>query len=244
MKKKISTWSIILLAGILPAITGKAQESNQETKTKDPAATQTADEPELHKNEFGIRYLPTFTDLSLRNYNGEVVKGTVTANNGFGVMFAHNISSVVGLQIEINYDKISQKYKDRGLDQKVTIDYFNIPLLLSLCTPKTNPVFFGIVVGPQFGINAGSKLNGNNQSETDTLHAVVAVKQGDVGLAYGAGFGIALNEKQTVRVDFGFRGMYGLVDINGTPTADNTYNVLVKGSRKVYGGYAGITFLF
>jgi len=106
------------------------------------------------------------------------------------------------------------------------------------------PVVFGVVIGPQFGINIGSSFSGNSASNKDTLNAVLAVKQGDVGVAYGAGFGIALNQQRNIRLDFGFRGVYGLVNMNGTPAGDNSYNILVTGSRKSYGGYAGITFLF
>ena len=203
------------------------------------------DEKTLYRGEFCVRYLPTFTSLAINNYNGTVIQGNATMSNGFGVMLGHNFSKNVGIQIEINYDQVSQKYKDQGLDKQVSINYINVPLLLSINTDKTCPVVFGVVVGPQFGINIGSSFNGGTSANTkDTLHAVLAVKQGDVGLAYGAGFGIALNQQRNIRLDLGFRGVYGLVDMSATPTGDNSYNILVKGSRKAYGGYAGITFLF
>jgi hypothetical protein len=165
-------------------------------------------------------------------------------SNGFGITLGFNLSKYVGIEAEINYDQISQKYIDRGLDKQVSINYINVPLLLAINTDKTLPVVFGVVVGPQFGINIGSSISGNSGSNTDTVHAVLAVKQGDVGVAYGAGFGIALNRERNIRLDFGFRGVYGLVDMSSTPTGNNSYNILVKGSRKSYGGYAGITFLF
>jgi hypothetical protein len=198
----------------------------------------------LYRGEFGVRYMPTFTSLEVQNVNGDRVQGSTTISHGFGIVLAHNFSSYTGVQAEINYDQIAQKYKDQGLDRKVTINYINVPLLLAINTDKTLPIFFGVVVGPQFGVNLGSKISGKSSSTTDTLHAELAVKQGDVGLAYGAGFGIALNPKRTVRLDLGFRGVYGFVDIRGTTTSENSYNVLVKGSRKSYGGYIGITFLF
>ena len=208
------------------------------------AVAKTRDEKTLYRGEVGLRYNPTFTSLSLNNYNGEVVQGNATMSNGFGIMLGHNFTKNVGIQLEINYDQTSQKYKDRGLDRQVSVNYINIPLLLTVSTNKTLPVVFGVVVGPQFGINIGSSFSGTSGSNSDTLHAVLAVKQGDVGLAYGAGLGIALNKQRNIRLDFGLRFFYGLVNMSGTPTGDNSYNILVKGSRKAYGGYAGITFLF
>lgn len=202
------------------------------------------DEKTLYRGEFGFRYLPTFTSLSIRNYNGNMVQGRATMNHGFGIMLGHNFSKYAGMQLEINYEQISQKYKDQGLDKQVSINYINIPLLLAIHTDKTLPVVFGVTAGPQFGINIGSSFNGNSGTASDTLHAVLAVKQGDVGLAYGAGFGVALNKQRNIRFDFGFRGVYGLINMSGTSAGENSYNILVNGSRKSYGGYAGITFLF
>jgi len=34
------------------------------------------------------------------------------------------------------------------------------------------------------------------------------------------------------------------VNIDGTTTGNDTYNVLIHATRKSYGGYAGLTFLF
>ncbi len=258
MKQKIKNSCLALLSTVLvvSANTLNAQDTTTVRKTTVDSTivkktTITAapvvnvpDAKTLYMGEFGLRYLPTFSSLSIRNYNGNVVQGNATMGNGFGIMLGHNFSKYAGLQAEINYEQISQKYKDQGLDKQVNINYISIPLLLSINTDKTCPVIFGVVAGPQFGINIGSDISGKSGSTTDTLHAVLTVKQGDVGLAYGAGFGIALNKEQNIRLDLGFRGVYGLVDMSGTPTGTNSYNILVKGFRKSYGGYAGITFLF
>ena len=241
MKQKIKNSCIaVLSASLLSASMLNAQDTMRVVKE----TTVVHDANTLFMHEFGVRYLPTFTSLAVRNYNGDVVQGNVTMSNGFGVMLGHNLSKYVGIQAEINYDQISQTYKDRGLDQKVSINYINVPILLAINTDKTAPVFLGVVIGPQFGINIGSSFKGNSVSNTDTVRAVLAVKQGDIGMAYGAGLGIALNPQRNVRLDLGFRGVYGLVNMSGTSTSDNSYNILVKGSRKSYGGYLGITFLF
>jgi hypothetical protein len=203
------------------------------------------EKPSLRVGEFGIRYMPTFSSMNLRTYNGDVVEGSATMSHGFGVMLALNLGHNVGLQAEVNYYETSQSYKDRNLDRVVGISYLNIPLMLSLNTDKTMPVNLNVVAGPQFGINVGSsiKTTGGNDN-SDSLRAVIAVKQGDVGLAFGAGLEFALNKDHTCRLDLGYRGFYGLVDMNGGSTGNNTYNVVVKASRKTNGAYIGFTFLF
>lgn len=202
--------------------------------------------PDLRKGEFGVRWLPTFSSLALRTYNGDVVDGQLTMSQGYGVMFAHNFSKNVGIQAEVNYNDISQKYKDRGLERQVSVSYLNIPVMLSINTDKTAPVNWNFVAGPQFGLNVGSSVKTTGNTSGDTLRATVGVKQGDVGFAYGTGLEFALNRDHTLRLDLGFRGFYGFVDMSASNTSNNpdTYNILVKASRKTYSGYLGLTWCF
>src|SRR5205814_1536614 len=93
--------------------------------------------PALRMGEFGVRYMPTFTSMNFRNYNNEVVQGDVSLSHGVGVMLGLNFSKNVGLQAEVNYLDITQKYKDRNLERQVNVSYLNIPVLLSLNTDKT-----------------------------------------------------------------------------------------------------------
>jgi len=209
-----------------------------------PVTSPKDEAPPLRSVEFGIRYMPTVTSLTFNTINGQTVIGEATFNNGYGVMFGLNISKNVGIQAEINYSAISQKYKDQDLEREVHLNYLNIPVMLSLNTDKTKPVNLNLVAGPQFGINVGSSMTTSGGNNADTLHAVLAVKQGDIGIAYGAGLEFALNKMHTFRLDIGFRGAYGLVNIDETNISNNTYNILVHASRKSYGGYAGLTFLF
>lgn len=200
----------------------------------------------FHNVELGLRYLPTFSSLTVRTYDGNVIQGEATMSHGYGFMLGINFTRMVGIQAEVNYLKISQKYKDRNLDRVVDVNYLNIPVLLSLNTDKSRMVNWNVVVGPQFGINVGAETSSNGSVSTDTIRAIVAVKQGDVGVAYGTGLEFMLNKMRTFRIDLGFRGFYGLVDMNASAsnTDPNTYNVLVKASRKTYGAYLGVTFLF
>lgn len=243
---KIVKNSIIKKTLLLPAFFALAVNLNAQTTTTtstEPTAT-TSSNSDLKNGEFGIRYMPTFAKLDLKTYDGGTSVGSATMSHGFGIMLAYNFGKNVGLQGEINYYALNQKYVDRSLNREVEVKYLNIPLMFSFNTNKTLPINFNVVAGPQFGLNIGSSVTTNGVEASDTLQAVVAVKTGDVGFAYGAGFEFAFNKAHTMRFDVGFRGYYGLVDMDGTKTGTDTYNVILKTSRKTYGGYVGVAFLF
>ena len=234
---------------------GTSQTLNTNTVESSPGAVTTSDlghaesgdeNPSLRKTEFGVRYYPTFSTLKVRTYSGEVVDGTFTMGNIFGAFIGHNFNRHVGLVLEVDYNQMAQKYRDGNLDRIVNLSYLNIPILLSFNTDKTSWVNWSFVVGPQFGLNIGSSLNTTGNANGDTLRATVAVKQGDVGLAYGTGLEFALNKDHTIRLDVGFRGYYGLVNVDAKESANNsgTYNVVLQAARKYYSGYVGFTFVF
>jgi hypothetical protein len=215
--------------------------------TSAPVYEDSGDEnPSLRKTEFGLRYYPTFSTLKVRTYSGEVVDGTFTMGNVFGAFIGHNFNRHVGLVLEVDYNQMAQKYRDGNLDRVVNLSYLNIPVLLSFNTDKTNWVNWNFVVGPQFGLNIGSSLKTTGNANGDTLRATVGVKQGDVGLAYGTGLEFALNKAHTFRLDVGFRGYYGLVNVDAKESSSNsgTYNVVLQAARKYYSGYVGLTFVF
>jgi hypothetical protein len=202
-------------------------------------------EPPFKSGEFGLRFMPTFSTFDLRSYDGKTVHGDMTMSYGYGGMLGIN-SKHVGLQLEVIYNELSQKYKDQDLERRIDINYLNIPLLLTLNTDKSKPVNFGIAAGPQLGINVGSKVTTSGNSSTDTLHAAVALKQADVGFAYGAGFDFALNKMRTIKLNLGFRGVYGLVDISdkSKTRTTNSYYILDRTNVETYSGYLGLSFVF
>jgi opacity protein-like surface antigen len=204
------------------------------------------DRPSLRMGEFGIRYMPTFTSLSLRNYNGDVIQGEMTMSHGIGAMMALNLSRHVGIQAEVSYLDVNQKYKDRNLDRQVNVSYLNIPVMLSLNTNKTSWVNWNFVAGPQFGVNLGSDISTTGDDNSATVHAVVGAKGTDVGLAYGTGLEFALSRDHNLRLDLGYRGFYGLVDASADQykANPNTYNVIVRASRMTQAAYLGLTLCF
>ncbi|MFL5764131.1 MAG: porin family protein [Bacteroidia bacterium] len=202
-------------------------------------------DPPFHSGEFGVRFMPSFSRFDIHDSKGNTVQADVVMSYGGGALLAIN-SKHVGLQLEAIYNQISQKYKDNSLERKVDISYINVPLLLTLNTDKSKAVNVNVAVGPQVGLNVGSRISNTGNNQTDTLHAVLAVKKGDLGLAYGAGIEFALNPPRTVRLDLGFRGVYGLIDISdkSATKATDSYLILDRTHIETYSGYIGLSFLF
>ncbi len=194
---------------------------------------------DFHPGELGLRYMPTFSKFDIRNYRGDVITGEVTASNGVELIAGINFSRNIGIMAGVGYNQVLQKYRDRGLDRELNLSYLNIPVMLQLNTSKSAPVNFNLVVGPQFGINVGADAETVNGSE----QVSVAVKGGDVGVAYGAGLEFGLTPDRMLRLDLGFRGMYGLVDVSDDQSGD-TYTISIKGTRQTYAGYVGLAWAF
>lgn len=206
------------------------------------------DEPEFHGGEFGIRYMPTFSVLRLTNPSGGTIKGEFVMGHGFGAFIGAN-SEHVGVQLEAIYTSSGQRFEDNGRETKVSVNYLSVPLLLTLNTNKSKPVNFNIAFGPQVGFNAGASVTTSgtsNEVNGTVVEPVIAVKKSDFGFAYGAGLEFALNEPRTVRLNFGFRGVYGLIDIrdNSQTVATNQYVVLDRTNTQAYAGYLGLSFMF
>lgn len=195
--------------------------------------------------EFGLRFMPTVSSFEMTSSSGGTVKGQVTLGYGVGALLGFNFSDRVGVQGEVIYSSITQRYKEADVERKVNLKYINIPLLLSLNTNKSGPVNFNLVAGPQIGISVGSDVSTSGGDGTSS-QALVTVKKGDLGLAYGAGVDFALSPSGAFRLGLGFRGVYGMFDIsdNNTSTTTNSYYILDRTHLKTYSLYTGISLLF
>jgi hypothetical protein len=193
----------------------------------------------------GVRYMPTFTSLNYHKTDEGVIETTFVLGYGIGGLLGFNITDNVGLQGEVIYSSLAQKYKSSSTDieHKVQLSYVNVPLLLVFNTGYSHPVNLNICVGPQIGINTGSKIETNGTNQGDTLHAVLAVKPADLGIAYGAGLDFG---PPNFKISVGFRGVYGLLDIsdNNTSLKTDQYYILDRAHVKTYSGYIGVTFGF
>ena len=197
------------------------------------------------KGEFGVRFMPTISSLDVQSSSGGQISGDATVGFGAGIFLGFNFSDNFGLQGEAIYSTLNQKYTEDDVEKEIKLEYINIPLLLSFNTGKLKPVNFNVVAGPQIGISVGSELFTSDGGDPDN-EAVLSVKKGDLGFAYGAGFDFGLNTAKTFRLGIGFRGVYGLIDIsdNSNNNSTNSYYVLDKAHIKTYSVYLGASFLF
>jgi len=167
---------------------------------------------------------------------------------GYGIagVLGFNFNNHVGIQGEVIYNSLSQKYKDQNINRKINVKYVNIPLLLSLNTGKSKAININFVAGPQFGISLGSSINAENGNSLDTVSTVFAAKNNDFGLAYGAGLELMLNPARTLRLDLGYRGIYGLGNISktGQNIPNNSRFILEKANVRTNSAYLGIALLF
>jgi hypothetical protein len=196
--------------------------------------------------EFGVRFMPTFSKFDIQTSSGGKISGEGTLGFGVGALLGFSFTKHVGVQAEVIYSALAQKYKEQNVEREIKLKYFNIPLLLSLNTGKTKMINLNIVAGPQIGISAGSSLHISSGSGADSTNAVLAVKKGDLGFAYGVGLDFGLNPSRTARLSIGYRGVYGLLDISddsATLTTESFY-VLDRSHIKTNAAYIGLSFLF
>lgn len=244
----------IIYAGVLTQLLfaeSILSQSNDTTRTTTTTTTTVqdvdSDRPayDLPRFYIGGRYMPTFTRFNVRTIDNGVAETSFTMGNGVGGYLGFNLSKNVALQAEVIYSQLSQSYTDNSLERRIDLDYLYVPLLFVLNTDITKPVNFNVTAGPQFGINMGSRITSSGSSNgSDTLTAVVAVKGGDVGIAYGAGLDFRLGP--ILSLDLGFRGMFGLVDIsdNSNTTTTDQYYILDKSNVKTYAAYIGLRLSF
>jgi hypothetical protein len=191
----------------------------------------------------GVRFMPTFSQLEMKTSAGGTVEGEVTLGFGAGILLGYHWSDYVGIQGELIYTSIRQKYTESEVERKLNLQYLNVPLLLSLNTGKSKMVNLNLVVGPQIGFNVGAKVV---SSGADTAIAVVSVKAGDLGFAYGVGLDFGLNDDRTFRLGIGYRGVMGLFDIsnNNQSATTNSFYIIDRTRLKTHAGYIGISYMF
>jgi Outer membrane protein beta-barrel domain len=188
----------------------------------------------------GVRFMPTFSTFQIFTPTTGRLNSDLSTGYGLGGFIGYYFTEQLGVQGEIIYSAIAQKYKEVDVERQIDLKYVNIPLLFSLNTGKSQKINFNLVAGPQIGISAGSKLSAGNNN------AILSVKKGDIGFAYGAGLDFGIDALHLFRLGLGFRGVVGLLDIsdhNTTLTTDNYY-VLDRSTIKSYSGYLGLSILF
>lgn len=201
----------------------------------------------LHRLELGFRFMPTVSNFQLEAYAGGTIAGQATFGYGVGGLLGFNFTEHSSIQGEVIYNSLSQKYKSGDIDRTLHVQYLNIPLFYSLSTGKSNPVNLSLQIGPQIGISLGSDIStSGGGSGADTLTAIVDVKKGDFGFAYGTCLSFSLNKMRTIRLDLGYRGVYGFMNVSdtrNTPGANSFYDLEFAAVR-TNSIFAGLTLCF
>lgn len=227
---------------------GQTTTTTTTTTAADQQAATTADDSDsdFKRGYIGARGLMTFTSLKVKGVGNGAVETSYKAGYGGGGVIGVNLSKNFGLQLEVLYSSLSQSFKDEsGFEREFTVNYINLPLLLMLNTDVTKGLNLNVAIGPQLGLNTGSSIDKMDAGAgVDSVNAVLAVKSGDIGFAYGAGLDFMLGE--VVKLSIGFRGVRGLVDIsdNSQNITTNEYYVLDRAHVNTYSGYAGVAFCF
>lgn len=196
---------------------------------------------------FGLKVLPTFSRFNVKTYDGEVVAGNFTVGYGLGGNLNYYFSNHAGLQLEVIYLALAQRFNDfNDLEKEVKLSYITIPLLLTLNTNYGKVVNLNMVLGPQIGINTGARLEEETQEGVAVGEAVLAVKPVDAGVVYGAGLDFGIGSERNVHLNIGFRGVVGIVNIEDTDDSQNLttnqYYILERSRIRILGGYIGMTF--
>ncbi|MEO8087312.1 MAG: porin family protein [Bacteroidota bacterium] len=248
---------ILAASFILPNVNG--QSTTTTTTTTEPGttpATEASSTPvqesssakhEYKKGYLGVRALATLTSLRVRSIDNSTIATDFIVGYGGGGVIGFNFSKNIGVQAEILYSMLAQKYKDKSeIERNLKISYLNIPLLLVLNTDVSRVVNLNVCVGPQLGINTGSSLNSESSTpeNADTVHAVLAVKTADFGFAYGIGVDFMI--APSLKLSIGYRGVQGLIDVSDKSenTTNNDYYILDRAHVNTYSGYAGLAFCF
>ncbi len=236
----------IVLAGAFSIGTLLAQTTTTTTTTTGGDDTGSSAAASGASGEIGVRYMPTFSSFKLRQPDGSSLKADFVMGHGFGGFVAFNFTDMVGIQGELMYTALAQKYQGQYGEREVHLNYVNIPVLLSLNTGKSRAVNFNVVAGPQFGVNVGGKATTAKAGDAqDSVHTVVSARAGDVGFAYGAGVDFGFGPERRTRLGVGFRGVYGLIDISNKNKnqVTNDYYILDRTHVETYAGYVSLSFL-
>jgi hypothetical protein len=190
----------------------------------------------------GARFQPQINWIRSNAFNRNSVSVSTSLGYGYALSLAYFFSNHFDMQLELMYSSLEQRftneYKTSG---SINLNYLHVPLLLSYNTNYGKPLNFSLGLGPQIGLLTGSSITGN-ESDPAKRRAVLSVKPMDLGLAYDAGFDLALGSKKHVHLSLGIRGVSGLVpieNVNGT-LVTNEYYILDKARITTLGSYIGL----
>lgn len=158
--------------------------------------------------------------LNIANAGGDdadqIIEGrSLDSKTGFcaGAYFMYQFSPLFAVQPEFYYTMKGATYKESGAEYTLTLNYFEVPILVKVLIPvqgsNINPVIFA---GPFIGFNstAKQKIEYNGQTQEEDIEDV---KSTEFGAQFGGGIGFNVGGNE---VGFDVRYILGLTTVDDT----------------------------
>ena len=141
--------------------------------------------------------------LNIANIGGsdadKLVGESLDSKTGFsgGIFFMYQFNKMFAIQPEAYYSMKGATYKIGTGELTLTLDYFEIPLLLKLVIPvEGSNVRPAIFAGPALGFNTTAKLKGEAEGQTEEMDIKEYTKSTDFSLVFGGGVGFMVGTNE------------------------------------------------
>ncbi|OFX69453.1 MAG: hypothetical protein A2X12_11640 [Bacteroidetes bacterium GWE2_29_8] len=160
----------------------------------------------------GAKYTKNYTTLRNKEVDNNIVEQKYTPSFGdnYGFVLNYYFTENFGLQTEVLYNSINQKYKGK----------FNLNEFKSIVEVNTIDVPLMFTIGKVFYLEVGAVLNyvfdasfQETLSETNSKNINDKFKQMNWGIV--SGFGFNLYVTKSVILNLGLRGNYSMDDYKG-----------------------------
>jgi hypothetical protein len=178
--------------------------------------------------------------INIANLGGddadELVGESLDSKTGFGggIFFMYQFSNMFAIQPEAYYSMKGATYKEGGGELTITLDYFEVPLLLKLIIPiEGSNIRPSIFAGPAIGFNTTAKLKVEFDGESEEEDLKDDTESTDFSLVFGGGIGFMVG-KNELGVDI--RYILGLSTIDNSSDAFDLKNNAIN--INVYFGFS------
>jgi hypothetical protein len=141
--------------------------------------------------------------LNIANIGGsdadKLVGESLDSKTGFsgGLFFMYQFNKLFAIQPEAYYSMKGATYKIGSGDLTITLDYFEIPLLLKLIIPvEGSNVRPAIFAGPAIAFNTTAKVKGEADGQTEEMDIKDYTKSTDFSLVFGGGVGFMVGNNE------------------------------------------------
>lgn len=152
-----------------------------------------------------------------------------TTGYNFGAFFKGPVSDILGVQIGVGLAQKGAEDTEVGILTEITLNYLEVPLLLTLSPATFSRVGFTFSAGPVLGFNTGcnfkrSSATGVTELDVECENPLVnvEVKSFEVGAMVGVGVDIGLTESVSLLLDGLYN--YGFTKVDDSGVDDDVKN--------------------